>query len=97
MTLGAVGTEFADTLLAADVHFISGTPLKEPLEVTAKVRYQARPEPAVLYPEGDFVRVAFAAPQRAVTPGAVRCVLRRGYRARRRNCFEIKDEGVMQM
>ena len=69
LTLGAVGMEFADTLLAADVHFISKIPLKESLEVTAKVRYQARPEPAVLYPEGDFVRVAFNSPQRAVTPG----------------------------
>lgn len=67
--LGEQGMEFSQALTAGDVNFISGKFPGEPIPVQAKVRYQARPAEAVLYPAGNRVRLEFAQPQRAVTPG----------------------------
>jgi tRNA-specific 2-thiouridylase len=39
------------------------------LRVEAKIRHKHVPAPATLFPEGDFVRVEFDEPQRAITPG----------------------------
>lgn len=69
--LGEQGMEFFPSLTASQVHFISGEFPQEPMRVQAKVRYQAQPEDATLYPQGDKVRLEFKEPQRAVTPGAV--------------------------
>ncbi len=69
LILGEKGMEFSKTLIASDVHFISGDMLKEPLRVQAKVRYQARPAKAVIEMCGNDIRVEFDEPQRAVTPG----------------------------
>jgi tRNA-specific 2-thiouridylase len=58
------------TLVAEDVHFITGTPPAAPLPVTAKIRYRAPEAPALVTPLGDGrVRVDFVTPQRAITPG----------------------------
>lgn len=68
--LGEKGMEFSDTLTARDVNFISGEIPSEPIEIQAKVRYQAPPAKATLYPlENGNVKLAFASPQRAITPG----------------------------
>lgn len=68
--LGEKGMEFSDTLTARDVNFISGEIPTEPIEIQAKVRYQAPPAKATLYPlENGNVKLTFAAPQRAITPG----------------------------
>ena len=67
--LGEQGMEFFPSLTASQVHFISGEFPQEPMRVQAKVRYQAQPEDATLYPQGDKVRLEFKEPQRAVTPG----------------------------
>lgn len=70
ITLGEKGTEFSDELTAYDVNFISGEIPQEPLRIQAKVRYQAPPAPAMLYPLSDgSAQVVFDEPQRAVTAG----------------------------
>ena len=62
--------EFSSSLTAHSTNLISGEFPKEPFEVQAKVRYQASPAPATVYPlEGDCVRVDFKEPQRAITSG----------------------------
>jgi tRNA-specific 2-thiouridylase len=57
-------------LVAAEVNYISGQIPQGPLEITAKIRYQAIEAEAVLIPlEGGRARVTFAQPQRDITPG----------------------------
>ena len=70
ITLGEKGMEFSSSLTAHSVNFISGELPKEPFAVQAKVRYQASPAPATVYPlDSDSVRVEFEEPQRAITSG----------------------------
>ena len=59
-------------LIASQVHYISGEIPQEPLEVTAKIRYNSSEAEAMLYPqaqERDRAKVIFREPQRAITPG----------------------------
>lgn len=70
ITLGEKGMEFSRELIADDVNFISGEVPAEEIRVTVKVRYQAKPAPAMLLPLPDGrVKLMFDEPQRAVTPG----------------------------
>lgn len=70
ITLGEKGMEFSDTLTACDVNFISGETPTEPIKIQAKVRYQAPPADATLYPlENGDIKLVFDTPQRAITPG----------------------------
>lgn len=70
ITLGEKGMEFSDSLTADDVSFISGETPANPIKIQAKVRYQAPPTAATLYPlENGNVRLVFDTPQRAITPG----------------------------
>lgn len=57
-------------LVAGDLNFILTDRLAGPVEVEAKIRYNAVPAPATVSPvENGRVRVDFASPQRAITPG----------------------------
>jgi tRNA-specific 2-thiouridylase len=57
-------------LTAREVNFVSGKPPHEPMEITAKIRYRAPGVEATLTPVGeDEVRMRFAQPQPAITPG----------------------------
>ena len=67
--LGESGSEFSGSLLATEPNFIPFSTLEKPMKVYAKVRYSAKPAPAMVYPEGDCLRVEFETPQRAITPG----------------------------
>ena len=70
ITLGEKGMEFSKSLTANAVNFISGEIPKEPIQVQARIRYQARPAAATVTPISDTeVMVDFEEPQRAVTPG----------------------------
>ncbi|MCL6610252.1 MAG: tRNA 2-thiouridine(34) synthase MnmA, partial [Peptococcaceae bacterium] len=68
-----LGTEedlLASGLEAADNNFIPFDDLAGPLRVEAQIRYNGRPEQALISPlGGGRVRVVFSRPQRAVTPG----------------------------
>ncbi len=51
-------------------NFILIEEIIKPMEVQAKIRYNAEPVPSVIYPEGaDTVRVVFDEPPKAVAPG----------------------------
>lgn len=68
--LGRDDEVFSKELMAADNNFILYESLNSSLAVTAKIRYSARPANAVISPEPDGrIRVSFAEPQRAITPG----------------------------
>lgn len=61
---------FQRELWAKDNNFIAVEELTEPIEVEAKIRYNANPAPACIYPgENGYVRVCFTEKQRAITPG----------------------------
>ncbi len=59
-------------LIATDVHWISGEQPALPLSCMAKTRYRQRDQACKVVqagPAANRVRVTFATPQRAVTPG----------------------------
>lgn len=61
---------FKSKVLVGDLNFIPFDTLTSPLSVTAKLRYRAAEQPAMLYPLEDGTLIAeFKTPQRAVTPG----------------------------
>ena len=70
VVLGVEGRQYADTLTAQAVNFVSIAPPSKPIRVTARIRYQAKPAPATLTPlDAHTVQLQFDTPQRAVAPG----------------------------
>lgn len=70
VVIGSEDEIFKTGLIAKDVNFIPFEELKEELNVTAKVRYSAKPSEATLYPEANGrVKVIFKDKQRAITKG----------------------------
>lgn len=70
-----VGTDralYKDEAIVTDVNYIGIERLHRPLEVKVKIRYRHPPADAVISPtdgKGKKVKVKFALPQRAITPG----------------------------
>ena len=61
---------YSRTLHARRVNLISVDDLREPLQVSVKIRHRHEPAPAMLEKVGDDeVLVTFDQPQRAITPG----------------------------
>lgn len=61
---------FKKGLYSKDHNYIAIEDLKEQMIVQAKIRYGAKPSPAVITPEDDErVKVIFETEQRAITPG----------------------------
>jgi len=57
-------------IILSPYHFISGELPKTKMEVNAKVRYQQKPGKAIIYPPSKGkLKIIFAKPQTAVTPG----------------------------
>ena len=70
VTVGPNEALFSTALRAEDWNWFPFPELTQPLQVTAKARYNQPPQPATVYPEADGrARVVFDAPQRALTPG----------------------------
>ncbi len=70
VTLGENHELLAGSLIASDINLISIDSLRNPLRVTAKIRYNQTEQDAVLYPlDNGEMRVVFAQAQRAVAPG----------------------------
>ena len=68
-SLGCDEELFKKELRAGSLNWIAVEDLKEPMKVTAKIRYSHKGASATVYPEGESVRVVFDEPQRAITPG----------------------------
>ncbi len=61
---------FSSSVIAHDINLISMEKLDKAMPVTAKIRYNQVEQEAVITPEENgLIRVDFAEPQRAVTPG----------------------------
>ena len=60
----------AEGLVMEDVNYVAlaGLP-PEGVEVAVKIRYASSPAPCRAVPDGERVRLSFAHPLRAVTPG----------------------------
>ena len=69
VVLGESGTEFAGSLIAYNENFIAFDDIKEPIIADIKVRYSAKPARGKVYRDGEYIRVDFDSPQRAITPG----------------------------
>lgn len=70
VVLGDDGDLFKDSLICKDVNFMTIEKLVNPIFVTAKIRYSAKPEDATLIPlENGDIKVVFDKPQRAITRG----------------------------
>lgn len=70
VVLGEDGEQYSAELIATDLNFIPFDFPDSEIAVTAKIRYQAKPERAKILPLGpDKVKVVFEKPQRAVTKG----------------------------
>ena len=69
VVIGTKKETYGTGLMAADVAFVSGVRLSEPLAVTAKIRYNALAAEATVAGRGEEIRVIFKEPQLAITPG----------------------------
>lgn len=72
VVLGKLEELGGQALLAAEVNFILFEELKEPMEVTAKIRYNAEEVKAQIKPSSlgkNYVEIIFKEPQNAITPG----------------------------
>ena len=67
-----VGTKdqlLGNTLLAGRLRWISGEAPREPVNITAKIRYKSPQVAAELHPNNGMAKVQFHQPQPAITPG----------------------------
>lgn len=69
VTVGPNEALFSNELTAKNVNWIPFPALRSPMELTAKIRHSQNEQPCRVIPQGDRVKVIFAQPQRAVTPG----------------------------
>jgi len=69
IVLGHEKELYSRKLAAQKLNWISGKAPREPITVTAKIRYKSKEAEAVLFFRNDSVDVHFAKPQKAVTPG----------------------------
>ncbi len=61
---------YSDGLLASQLHWVDRQPITAPFDCTVKTRYRQQDIPCRVEPlDQDRIRVTFASPQAAVTPG----------------------------
>ena len=68
VTVGPEEALYSTACAVSDWNWLVETP-DAPFEALAKTRYRQTEQPVTVFPDGDRVRLAFAQPQRAVTPG----------------------------
>jgi tRNA-specific 2-thiouridylase len=69
IVLGNEEELYSRKLAARKMNWISGKAPRQPITVTAKIRYKSKEAEATVFPKDDSVDVQFANPQKAVTPG----------------------------
>ncbi len=68
--LGGEADLLTGGLIATDLNYIAFDKLSAPLKVGAQIRYNGKPEPAIIYPlEDGKIKLVFDCFQRAITPG----------------------------
>ena len=68
VTVGPEESLYSTGCAARDWNWLVEPP-EQPFDALVKTRYRQREQPVRVVPEGDRVRLGFAQPQRAVTPG----------------------------
>ena len=68
VTVGPEEALYSSGCAAADWNWLIAPP-PGPFQALAKTRYRQKEQPVMVSPQGDTVRLSFAQPQRAVTPG----------------------------
>lgn len=68
ITIGGNGEQYSSSLIADRASFIGDIP-SEPFRADVKIRFRAKPSPALIIPCDGGFRVDFDEPQRSVTPG----------------------------
>jgi tRNA-specific 2-thiouridylase len=69
IVVGSRENALHNVLVARNLSWVSGKSPKEPMEIAARIRYQAPEAAAELYPINDSVEVRFVEPQSAIAPG----------------------------
>jgi tRNA (5-methylaminomethyl-2-thiouridylate)-methyltransferase len=70
VTLGEEGSQYFSRIEITELKLVSMNELTEPIEAEVKVRYQAKPQKAVIYPVNkDKASIILKEPGRAITPG----------------------------
>ena len=69
LVVGAQDQLLSNRLFASKLSWVSGEAPKEPINITAKVRYRSPEVTAKLHLNDGVAEVNFQQPQRAVTPG----------------------------
>lgn len=69
VVIGSEDDLLCSTLLAEQVHYVSGRAPESGTSVDVKIRYKAQPSRATLHPLQEGVELRFERPQRAITPG----------------------------
>lgn len=69
IVLGHEKELYSQKLAVQKLNWISGKAPREPITVTAKIRYKSKEAEASLFFRNDSVDVCFTQPQKAVTPG----------------------------
>jgi len=70
VVVGPADRLFRRSLIASEVRWVDGIPPDKPFSCSVKIRYRHREAAAEILPQArDSVKVVFAVPQRAVTPG----------------------------
>ena len=69
VTLSRLEGLFSESLYLRDVNLIALDNLDTPIEADVKIRYLAKPSPAIIEKYGEMVKVTFKEKQKSVTPG----------------------------
>lgn len=69
LVVGTEGQLLSNTLSAGKLSWVSGKAPREPIRVTAKIRYKSPEAAAELNLNGETAEVKFHQPQRAIAPG----------------------------
>ena len=69
VVLGKEDELFSDVVYAEEMNIISDDLSEFPMRCEAMIRYNQKPQPAMVYIEDDLIKAVFDTPQRAPSPG----------------------------
>ena len=69
VVLGPESDLYKSTVHSENFNFISMNPPKNPIRISAKIRYKSSESPGYLYTKKSSISIEFDQPQKSVTPG----------------------------